>query len=257
MGSSPGLEVSGLTVAFGGLVVVEDVSFSVGAGERLGVIGPNGAGKTTLMNCLSGLVRARLGTIRLDGADISVLPGWRRARLGMARSFQLVNVVAPLTVLGNMMLAVDAAGAGRGRSRGRKGASFFGRRELVQHSTDTLERFGLLEDANRPASELPYGSQRLLDLGMALAGSPKVALLDEPSAGIASRDLEAVLNAIRGWTDGSLIVVDHDIDFVYEAADRVMFLDKGRKLVEGSPREVAGDPRVREAYFGLGGEEDA
>lgn len=253
MGSSPGLEVSGLTVAFGGLVVVDDVSLSLGAGERLGVIGPNGAGKTTLMNCLSGLVRARQGTIRLDGADISGLPGWRRARLGIARSFQLVNVVAPLTVLANMMLAVDATGTGRGR----KGTSFFGRRELVHRSRDALERFGLLEEANRPASELPYGSQRLLDLGMALAGSPKVALLDEPSAGIASRDLAAVLNAIRGWTDGSLVVVDHDIDFVYEVSDRVMFLDKGRNLVEGSPAEVAGDPRVREAYFGLGGEEDA
>lgn len=253
MSTSAGLEVNDLTVAFGGLVVVDGVSFSLGSGERLGIIGPNGAGKTTLMNCLSGLVRARQGTIRLDGADISAVPGWRRARMGMARSFQLVNVVAPLTVLANMMLAVDATGAVR---RG-KSASFYGRHELVRRSLDALKRFGLLDEADRPAGELPYGSQRLLDLGMALAGSPKVALLDEPSAGIGSGDLAGVLNAIRGWTDGSLIVVDHDIDFVYEATHRVMFLDKGRKLVEGAAAEVAGDPRVREAYFGLGGEADA
>lgn len=251
MGSNPVLEVNEVVVAFGGLVVLDGVSLSVGAGECVGLIGPNGAGKTTLMNCLSGLIRAAQGTIHLEGVDISAASGWRRARLGMARSFQLVNVVGPLSVLANMMLAVDANGTGR-RWRG---GSFFRRSDLVERSKEALERFGLLPEANRLAQELPYGSQRLLDLGMALVGGPKVALLDEPSAGVGGDDLSAVLKVIRESKDGSMIVVDHDVDFVYEAADRVVFLDKGRKLVEGSPAEVAGDPRVIEAYFGVGAEE--
>jgi len=244
------LEVSGLSKSFGGLKVIDDLSFSVAAGERLALIGPNGAGKTTVFNLITGVYAADAGTVVLDGHDITALPSRFRIRRGLARTFQNIRLMAHLTVLENVMLAQYARSPGVSALLQPVG---FGRaNRWRREALAALAEAGLESHAGRMAGGLPYGIQKRIELVRALAAAPRVLLLDEPAAGLnpAETDaLEQALGAIaaRGVT---LVVVEHDMRFVGRLCRRVVALNFGVKIAECAVAEIHADPRVREAYLG-------
>jgi branched-chain amino acid transport system ATP-binding protein len=245
-----------LTVRFGGVTALDGVDLRVEPGEAVGLIGPNGAGKTTLFNLVSGLVRPTSGSLAFAGQDLSRLAPWRIARLGILRTFQTLRLFPNLSVMANVM-------AGRHmHSRGHELAAIarlpaFEASERRQREAclAALERVGLASRADDIARTLPYGDQRRLELARALAGEPRLLLLDEPAAGMNPRERTALAALVRGLNrqDGiGLLVVEHDIRFVAGVADRVVVLDHGEVLAEGSPEAVRANPKVVEAYLGHG-----
>ena len=251
------LEAEGLTVRYGGLVALDRVSLAVDNGGILGLIGPNGAGKTTCFGVLSGLVRAREGRILMAGADISRSSPQRRARAGMARTFQRQELFTSLTVREHLVLArrsrernvaarvlLDCLGAGR---RARPGED-----EAID---EILEQVGLSDLASAQAGTLPLGIGRIVELARALATSPRVLLLDEPSSGLDGDEttvLTAGLRSIRDERGIAMLLVEHNVEMVLGLADRVTVLDFGRVIAEGSPAEVAASDVVQAAYLGTG-----
>jgi branched-chain amino acid transport system permease protein len=247
----PILSVSGATRRFGGLVAVDNVSFELKAGEILGLIGPNGAGKTTMFNLITGALPLHQGTIRFLGGDVSRRPQRQIARAGIARTFQHVKLRKTMTLLDTVLLGTY----GRTRAGFLAGIFRLDRAEEARARAEAmvqLERVGLAGRAFELAGNLPLGNQRLLEIARALAADPALLMLDEPAAGLRAAEkaeLARLLEALRA--EGlSILLVEHDMDFVMGLVDRTVVMDFGSKLCEGTPAVVRSDPRVQEAYLG-------
>src|SRR5436309_11276154 len=248
------LEVRELTLAFSGLVALDGVSFDANDGELLAIIGPNGAGKTSIFNCLNGVYRPRTGTMRFQGRDLRGLRPHEIARLGIARVFQNVELFPHMTVADNLMLGRHVLM----RTGLITGALWLGpaRREEVRHRRRVEEVIDFLEmQAIRasPVGALPYGLQKRVQLGRALAMEPKLLLLDEPVAGMNLEETEDVARFVLDVKEElgvTQILVDHDMGVVLDIADRVIVLDFGRKIAEGTPDEIRRNPNVARAYLG-------
>jgi len=249
--SEPLLQVTGLNRRFGAIQASRDLSFGINAGEVHALIGPNGAGKTTAINQLTGEVEPDSGSIVFDGRDITRLPVHKRALMGLARSFQITAVFEHLTIAENLALAVQAH---MGHSY-----RFWGRADrdprLTRRTREALQLVGLEERAFAPASSLSHGEKRQLEVGMALAGQPKLLLLDEPMAGMGPGGTIEMSNLIREMKGKiTILLVEHDMDVVFSLADRVTVLVYGEAVATGKPEEIRTNPVVRQAY--LGGEQD-
>ncbi len=248
---TPLLEVRSARKAFGGLVAVNDVSFDVRAGEIVGLIGPNGAGKSTLFNLITGVLAKTAGTIRFAGEDITRLSSRAIARRGLSRTFQHVKLVPGMTVLENVALGGHmrtGAGALRAMLRGDRAEE----RRLFREAERQLERIGLQAHLHEPASSLALGPQRLLEIARALGSDPSLVLLDEPGAGLRANEKQGLAKVLRQLkAEGvTLLLVEHDMDFVMNLTDRIVVVEFGNKLMEGTPAEVRASPAVRAAYLG-------
>lgn len=241
------LVVSGLSRNFGGLQAVENVSFAVEAGERQLLIGPNGAGKTTLFNMLSGALAASSGRVVLFGCDVTRLPAYVRARMGLARTFQITNLFARLTVLENTLLALQAAAGKTVRQYRPMGANH----ALLQRANELLDEWGLSGIAGKAAKDIAYGQQRQVDLILAIGARPKVLLLDEPTAGLSAAEVSRVVAMIRSLPrEITILMIEHDMDVAFEIADRVIVLHQGRLIAKGDVEAIRNHPRVKEIYLG-------
>jgi branched-chain amino acid transport system ATP-binding protein len=248
------LEVKEASVRFGGVQALQDVSFELNRGEILGLIGPNGAGKTTLFNCISGVVEPDRGRIAFEGKELRGLPIHRRARLGLARTFQNLRLFSSLTVRENLMVPIDAF-ALRGMLAD---ALRLPRARFEEHRADERARamlhfLGLSEVADTPAGDLSVGLQRRVELGRALCLEPKLLLLDEPGAGLDAREtaeLAELLPRIRERFNVTMLLVDHDMALVMRVCDWIYVLDFGRIIADGRPEEVRDNPLVIRAYLG-------
>jgi ABC-type branched-chain amino acid transport systems, ATPase component len=241
------LEISNLRKSFGALEVTRDVSLALPAGARHALIGPNGAGKSTLINLLTGVIAPDAGRIRLGGRDITRDSAHARVRMGLSRTFQVSVVFPDLTPFEAVMLAITA--------RERQSLDFLRplrRREAEgAEALDILRMVNLADDAGRPTRKLAYGQQRLLEIALALAGRPKVLLLDEPAAGVPRQESEAVFSAIRDLPrDVGVLFIEHDMDLVFRFAEHIHVLVLGGLFRAGTPAEIGADPEVRNVYLG-------
>jgi branched-chain amino acid transport system ATP-binding protein len=247
------LEVRDLAVHFGGISALEDVSLDVGAGESVGLVGPNGAGKTTLFNCLLGLLRPNAGTVTFDERDLGRLPTYRRARLGIGRTFQRVELFAGMTTREHLLVA-ERSRRGDGsllKDMLNKGKP---RRDEIEAADRTLELLGIEAYAEQPVESLTLGRSRLVELGRALVFEPKLLLLDEPSSGLdaaETRALATVLADVRSDRGTAVLLVEHDLDLVRRAVEQLYVLDFGRMIASGPCAEVLRDPAVKAAYLGV------
>ncbi|OLC30815.1 MAG: hypothetical protein AUH31_03780 [Armatimonadetes bacterium 13_1_40CM_64_14] len=234
------LEVEGLTKTFGGLLAVSRVSFRVASEEVVGLLGPNGSGKTTLLNLIAGALHPDAGQVRLDNRDITALPANARARLGIARTFQLVRTLPKLSVLDNVLV---------GRLYGRDGSGLEAART---ESLSLIASVGLRDKAQSPASQLTLTDQKRVELARALATRPKVLLLDEPLGGLNLTEVRAAVAMLRQVrTSGvTVVVVEHNVQAVRALCDRLIVFNYGQTVVEGGPDEVLAHPAVIEAYLG-------
>jgi branched-chain amino acid transport system ATP-binding protein len=242
-----------VTKAFGGVVAVEDVSLTVDPGTVYGLIGPNGAGKSTLISLLSGFTRPDGGEIRFDGQDVTRLGPARLARLGLARTFQAATPLAGLTVLENVQVALTAKyRSGLFSVLARTPAMRREAKALAARARELLAEFGLLADADRPARDLSFGKLRYLEVARALATGPKLLLLDEPAAGLNQVEVDELAALIsRARADGiAVLLVDHDVSFLFSICDQVTVLNFGKVVVSGPAAEVRGSELLREAYLG-------
>ena len=243
----PLLAARGLTKRFGGLTATDRVDLEGRAGEVHALIGPNGAGKTTLLGQLAGEIRPDAGSVRFAGADITALPPERRARLGLARSFQITSVFAEFSVLANVALAVQLQ-SGHSFRFWRSAA---GDPRLEEPARALLERVGLAARAGSLAAELSHGEHRQLEIALALAGAPKLLLLDEPMAGMGPEESQRMIALLRGLKGRvAMLLVEHDMDAVFALADRISVLVYGRVIASGGPDEIRANAEVRDAYLG-------
>jgi branched-chain amino acid transport system ATP-binding protein len=241
------LRVEGLSKNFGGLKILQEISFTAEAGEKLALIGPNGAGKTTLFNVLGGQLPASGGNIFLAGKEITPLTPERRLHLGLARSFQVNNLFVNLSLMDNILLALYGAE----RSHTQMFRSLRNRKDLIIETKKLLVAMGLWERRNDCVATLSYGEQRLVEIVLASASKPKVVLLDEPSAGLPTAEAITFANTIRNLlVNTTLIFCAHDMDLVFNLADHVMVLYFGQIIAKGLAQEVRADPRVQEIYLG-------
>ena len=241
------LETQGLEKSFGGLRVTRDLSLKIEQGARHAVIGPNGAGKTTVINLLTGVLQPNAGRILLEGSDITDLPVHKRVLRGLSRTFQINQLYADLTPLETIGL-VASERLGHGGDWWRRMGT---RNDVNAEIEQNLARFHLLDVMNEPTATLPYGKQRLLEIAVAIAAKPRVLLLDEPAAGVPEGERHDILAAVAALPrDVTVLLIEHDMDLVFSFADRISVLVGGALLVEGSPDEVARDPRVKAVYLG-------
>ena len=249
MSDAPLLAVERLARHFGALAAVTDVSLTVAARERRAIIGPNGAGKTTLFNLITGTLAPTSGRVLFEGRTLTGLPPHAVARRGLSRSFQRNNVFPGLSVRENLRLAAGAGSPGRW--------DLVGSVERLAGPLETArlvaEAVGLSERAEEPAARLSYGEQRQLEIGIALATSPRLLLLDEPTAGMSPEETVRMTRLLFELPrDITLLIIEHDMDVVFSLADRITVLHFGQVLTEGTPDEVRSDPRVYEVYLGTG-----
>jgi branched-chain amino acid transport system ATP-binding protein len=241
------LSARALLKRYGGLTVTHDLDLDLHPGEVHAVVGPNGAGKTTLLHLLTGDVKPDAGAVSFEGRDITRLPPHRRARLGIGRSFQITSVFPELSVLENVALATQVQ---RGQTL-RFWRPALQDTALVDAAQALLGKVGLAQEAQRPAAHLSHGQHRQLELGIALAGAPKVLLLDEPMAGMGIEDaarLMELLLAMKGSV--SMLLVEHDMPAVFALADRISVLVYGRCIATGTPAQIRANAEVRHAYLG-------
>jgi branched-chain amino acid transport system ATP-binding protein len=246
---APILETRALSRSFGALRAVDRVTFQVEPGELRAIIGPNGAGKTSFFHLISGVLRPTSGQVLWKGADISSLAAPDRCRRGISRTFQITSIFPEFTVLENVRIAIQLKGGGNFRLLG--GRSLLASTE--RQARVSLEFLGLLDRADLPASTLPHGDQRLLELAMALAQEPELLLVDEPTQGLSPEDTEAAVAVIRQITKEravTILLVEHDMDVVFNLADRISVLHLGQLIAEGSPAEIRANPEVQKAYLG-------
>ncbi len=243
------LRVEGLTKYFGGVKVLEDISFEVPAGERLAIIGPNGAGKTTLLNLLNGQLEPTGGSIFFFEQDITRLPTHRRAHIGQARSFQIPSLFTKLTVLENTMLVMH----GLERSRLDMVRTAGGYARVADRARSALEDFGLWDKRDEPVGRLAYGDQRRLEINLCMATGPKLLLLDEPTNGLTREEGVAIIDMINGrvGAEVTVLLVAHDMHLIFSVADRVMVLYDGSILACDVCERIRCDDRVREIYMGV------
>jgi branched-chain amino acid transport system ATP-binding protein len=240
------LRVEGLRKAFGALKATDGVDLAVREGETHAVIGPNGAGKTTFISQLAGTLRPDSGRIRFAGEDITALPAARRARKGLARSFQITSVYPDFTTLENVALAVQACS-------GRTGFWRDARRDpaLLLPATEILKEVGLAARAHVLAASLAHGEQRQLEVAMVLATRPRLLLLDEPMAGMGADESQRMIGLLAGLKrKQTIVLVEHDMDAVFRLADRISVLVYGRLIATGAPEEIRQNEEVRRAYLG-------
>lgn len=248
-------DAQNISIAFGGLKVLKDVSVSVRPGVITGLVGPNGAGKTTLFNLISGFLPPSAGRILFEGKDITGRPPAQIAAGGLVRTFQLVKLFEDLSVLDNVKVGCHLQGKAGLFSALLRPASARREEQAVEaRSRELLAFAGLAAMADEPASALPYGRQRMLELARAMAAGPRLILLDEPAAGLNTEESAALSRIIRRIAaDGtSVLLIEHDMTLVMNTADRVVVVDFGRKIAQGTPGEVRADPAVIAAYLGTG-----
>jgi branched-chain amino acid transport system ATP-binding protein len=244
---TPALSTSGLSKHFGGFKANSDVSLSFPHGARHALIGPNGAGKTTLINLLTGALPPTSGDVFLGEARITSLAQHERVKRGMTRTFQINTLFAGLTVLESVVLAIC-------ERKGAAGVWFrtvATRRDEIGEAQALLAMLRLSAEANTLTRDLPYGKQRLIEIALALATKPRILLLDEPAAGIPAGESTELFSAIAALPkDVTILFIEHDMELVFRFAERITVLVGGRVLTEGTPDEIARDPRVREVYLG-------
>lgn len=249
------LEVKGITQRFGGVTALEDVSFRVAEGAITGIIGPNGAGKTTLFNIVTGIYVPTGGTVHLQGKNVTRFAPERLASLGMVRTFQNIELFSRMTVLENVMVGLHTKGrSGIIASSLRLPWQIAEERRLRERALYWLEFTGISDLADTEAGNLPFGKGRLLETARAMALEPKVILMDEPAAGLNSRetlDLARLIHKIRE-SGVTVALVEHDMELVMDICDSIVVLNLGRKLAEGTPREIQENPEVISAYLGEG-----
>jgi branched-chain amino acid transport system ATP-binding protein len=245
--SVPVLSTRALTKSFGSLPVARDIAIDLPTGARYALIGPNGAGKTTLINMITGMVRPNAGQILLGGEDITALEPQERVRRGLARTFQINTLFPGLNPLEAVTLAVAER---RGITpRFWQPLSSFG--EAIEEAYAILNNLRLGDCCYQPTRELPYGRQRLLEIALALATKPKALLLDEPAAGVPPEESGDIFEVVAGLSDElTLLFIEHDMHIVFRFATHIIVLVGGTVFCEGSPAEIAADPRVREVYLG-------
>jgi branched-chain amino acid transport system ATP-binding protein len=243
------LQARGLRKTFGGLIAVDEVTLDIERGSMHSIIGPNGAGKTTLFNLLTGRYRPTRGIVLYNGRDITSLPVYERAHLGIGRSFQITNVFPNLTVFENARLAAQALGKDNFRIF-RRADSF---EKYARRADEVLEITGLKAVANVPVNSLPHGGKRKLELAMILASDPQLLLLDEPTAGMASEqvpELIRIIDLIRSQGDKTVVMVEHNMNVVMNISTRITVMHQGRVLAEGEPRQIAANKTVQAVYLG-------
>ncbi|MGZ4475089.1 MAG: ABC transporter ATP-binding protein [Nocardioides sp.] len=254
------LEVDDVTIKFGGLTALDAVTFDIKRGEILGLIGPNGAGKTTCFNVMTGVYQATSGQVRLDGKPLAKMKRHEITRLGMARTFQNIRLFKSMTVLENVMVGADAnskvgflnALFRTPLHRRTEGAAKARAREL-------LDLVGIRADEDELASNLSYGDQRRLEIARAMATEPKLLCLDEPAAGFNPAEKQRLMELIRKVRDAgyTVLLIEHDMRLVMGVTDRIVVLEFGRKIAEGTPAEIRDNPAVIAAYLGVEEDDDA
>jgi len=239
----PLLQVQGVTKRFGGFTALEDIRVDIRQGERFGLIGPNGSGKTTLINCISGVLASDAGTVRFDGQDITRLPAFKRTHRGIARSFQVPRPFRSMTVLENLLVALDFGVLEHGLSS----------RQADAEAEAILDKIGLSAKANVSSGQLSQVELRKMELARAMASRPKLLISDEAMAGLAGAEVDEVLEVLfRLNGEGiTVIMIEHIMQAVMRFSERVMCLDAGKIICEGTPAQVTADKRVQEAYLGV------
>jgi len=251
---APLLEVSGVSKSFGGIAAVSDMTLTVSRGESVGLVGPNGAGKTTLFNCICGQLKPEQGTISLEGDSIAELPVYKRARKGIGRTYQRVEVFADMSVKEHLLVA-ERARRGDGHLWQDLCNMSSPKTEELDRVAEILDLVGIADRADIPVSALGLGTCRLVELARALVAEPILLLADEPSSGLDMRETEElaqVLRTLQKERGMAVLLVEHDLSMVGAVVDRTLVMDLGCMIAEGTFADVMADPRVRNAYLGTG-----